>query len=328
MRSDVIDYLIRVLWAEAVAALEPAVRQSLNVSVVAHGGYGRRVMSPGSDVDLTFMFPGNSGQVSKEVAKLISDFLLFFYDLGFKVGHGARSVGECLNLANENMETKTALMEARLLTGQDAAFKEFRSRFDKECMKGREEEFLRLRQDDLTKRHGKFENTPFVQEPHVKNGCGGLRDYQNLIWMTYARHRTLNPKDLIGLGLISKAGWKEVAQAYDFILRVRSEMHYTEKRSEDLLTLRLQGPVATNLGYRHKKLLRRIEALTGDFFSAQRGHELVTDRESQTEAGCAAAVLGGPVEALSGARELRLPQRVPERHQGEEEEGCAEEVQP
>ena len=41
-----IDYLIRELWAEAVAALEPAVlRQSLNVSVVAHGGY-RRVMSP------------------------------------------------------------------------------------------------------------------------------------------------------------------------------------------------------------------------------------------------------------------------------------------
>jgi [protein-PII] uridylyltransferase len=109
-----------------------------------------------------------------------------------------------------------------------------------------------------------------VQEPHVKNGCGGLRDYQNLIWMTYARHRTLNPKDLVGGGLISKSGWKEVEQAYDFILRVRSEMHYTEKRAEDLLTLRLQGPVATNLGYRHKKLLRRIEALMHDYYTATR----------------------------------------------------------
>ncbi len=270
MRSDVIDYLIRVLWAEAVAALEPAVRQSLNVSVVAHGGYGRRVMSPGSDVDLTFMFPGNSGQVSKEVAKLISDFLLFFYDLGFKVGHGARSVGECLNLANENMETKTALMEARLLTGQDAAFKEFRSRFDKECMKGREEEFLRLRQDDLAKRHGKFENTPFVQEPHVKNGCGGLRDYQNLIWMTYAKLGTLNPKDLVAGGFISKSGWQEIEKAYAFILRVRNEMHYSERRAQDQLTLRLQGQVATNLGYRHKRILRRIEALMHEYYTATR----------------------------------------------------------
>ncbi|MDH4455302.1 MAG: [protein-PII] uridylyltransferase [Verrucomicrobiota bacterium] len=270
MRSDVIDYLVRVLWEESVAALAPEVRAKLNVSVVAHGGYGRRVMSPGSDVDLTFMFPGNSGKVSNEVAQLIRDYLLYFYDLKFKVGHGARSVGECITLANENIETKTALMEARLITGQPAAFEEFRARFDKECMNGREEEFLKLRQLDLATRHAKQGGTPFVQEPHVKNGCGGLRDYQNLIWMTYARHRTLNPKDLVGLGLISKSGWKEVAQAYDCILRVRNEMHYTEKRAEDLLTLRLQGPVATNLGYRHKTLLRRIEALMHDYYTATR----------------------------------------------------------
>lgn len=270
MRSDVIDYLVKALWEESVAALPAAVRSKLDVSVVAHGGYGRRVMSPGSDVDLTFMFPGNSGRVSNEVAQLIRDYLLYFYDLKFKVGHGSRSVGECITLANENMETKTALMEARFITGQPAAFEEFRRRFDKECMDGREEEFLRLRQLDLTTRHAKQGDTPFVQEPHVKNGCGGLRDYQNLIWMTYAKHRTLNPKNLVGLGLISKAGWREVEQAYDFILRVRNEMHYTEKRAEDLLTLRLQGPVATNLDYRHKKILRRIEALMHDYYTATR----------------------------------------------------------
>lgn len=270
MRSDMIDYLVGQLWRESVSALPDKVREKLNVSVVAHGGYGRRVMSPGSDVDLTFMFPGNSGRVSTEVAQLIRDYLLYFYDLKFKVGHGARCVGECLALANENIETKTALMEARLLTGQPEAFEEFRSRFDKECMDGREEEFLQLRQMDLAARHTKYGNTPFVQEPHVKNGCGGLRDYQNLIWMTYARHRTLNPKDLVGLGLISKSGWREVSQAYEFVMRVRNEMHYTEKRAEDLLTLRLQGPVATNLGYRHKKLLRRIEAMMQDYYTATR----------------------------------------------------------
>ena len=270
MRSDVIDYLIRVLWEESVAALEPEVRAKLNISVVAHGGYGRRVMSPGSDVDLTFMFPGNSGKVTKEVAKLIGDFLLFLYDLNFKVGHGARSVGECLVLANESMETKTALMEARFLTGQKQAFEEFRERFDKECMKGREEAFLLARQEDLATRHAKYEGTPFVQEPHVKNGCGGLRDYQNLIWMSYARLGTLNPKELIAGGYISKSSWQEIEKAYAFILRVRNEMHYTERRANDLLTLRLQGQVATNLGYRHKRILRRIEAMMHDYYTATR----------------------------------------------------------
>jgi [protein-PII] uridylyltransferase len=270
MRSDMIDLLVRVLWEESIATLAPEARAKLNVSVIAHGGYGRRVMSPGSDVDLTFMFPGNSGKVSSEIAQLIRDYLLYFYDLKFKVGHGSRSVGECITLANENMETKTALMEGRFITGQKAVFDEFRTRFDKECMDGQESQFLRLRQMDLNARHKKYENTPFVQEPHVKNGCGGLRDYQNLIWMTYARHRTLNPKDLVSLGLISKAGWKEVEQGYAFILRVRNEMHYTEKRAEDLLTLRLQGPVATHLGYRHKRILRRIEVLMHDYYTATR----------------------------------------------------------
>ena len=270
MRSDVIDFLIRVLWEESVATLEPADRAKLTISVVAHGGYGRRVMSPGSDVDLTFMLPGYSGAVPEFVGKLISDFLLYLYDLNFKVGHGVRSVGDCYELANTDMETKTALMEARFLTGDERPFKEFRKGFDKECMKGREEEFLTLRQQDLAKRHGKYDNTPFVQEPHVKNGCGGLRDYQNLIWMSYAKLGTLNPKELVAGGYISKSGWQEIEKAYAFILRVRNEMHYSERRAQDQLTLRLQGVVATNLGYRHKRILRRIEALMHDYYTATR----------------------------------------------------------
>lgn len=270
MRSDVMDYIVRLLWQECLSALEPAVRSKLNLSVVAHGGYGRQVMSPGSDVDLTFMLPGNSSNVSPELAKLIGDYLLFFYDMKLKVGHGTRSVGDCLKLANESMETKTALMEARFLCGNEEAIQDFRARFDKECMTGREAEFLKLRQQDLASRHNKYGGTNCVQEPNVKNGCGGLRDYQNLIWMTYAKLGTLNPQDLVTKGLLTPAGWKEIQQAYDFILRTRNEMHYTEKRASDILTLRLQGFVATNLGYRHKRILRRIEAFMREYYMATR----------------------------------------------------------
>ncbi|MCB1212661.1 MAG: hypothetical protein KDK97_25275, partial [Verrucomicrobiales bacterium] len=150
------------------------------------------------------------------------------------------------------------------------AFEELRQRFDPECMTGRETEFLGLRQRDLKQRHRKFGDTPFVQEPHVKNGCGGLRDYQNLIWMSYAKLGSLNPQSLVKNGFISHKGWKEVATAYDFILRVRNEMHYSEKRGEDLLTLRLQGVVATHLGYRHRRILHRIEAFMRDYYTATR----------------------------------------------------------
>lgn len=271
MRSDVIDCLVRQLWAESLAALPAEKRAKAAVfSVVAHGGYGRRVMSPYSDVDLTFMLPGNGTQVPPDAAKLIADFLLFFYDLKFKVGQGTRSVGGCIELANEDMQTKTALMEARFLCGEEAPFKEFRQRFDKECMVGKEAEFLNQRLDDLASRHAKNGGTHCVQEPNIKNGCGGLRDYQNLIWMTYARLGTLNPKDLVQKGLMSPLAWREISAAYDFILRTRNEMHYAERRASDVLTLRLQGVVASHLGYRHKRILRRIEAFMRDYYTATR----------------------------------------------------------
>jgi [protein-PII] uridylyltransferase len=271
MRSDVMDCLARQLWAESIAALSEETRaKTAAVSVVAHGGYGRRLMSPHSDVDFTFMLVGNGAQVPPETARLIADFLLFYYDLKFKVGRATRSVGGCIELANEDMLTKTALMEARLLCGDETAFREFRQRFDKECMDGREAGFLKQRLDDLASRHAKNGGTHCVQEPHIKNGCGGLRDYQNLIWMTYAKMRTLNPRDLVQKGHMSPLAWRELSSAYDFILRTRNEMHYTERRASDVLTLRLQGQVATNLGYRHKRILRRIEAFMRDYYTATR----------------------------------------------------------
>lgn len=271
MRSDVIDALVRVLWAYSVSNVSDVkLREKLVVSVCAHGGYGRRVMSPGSDLDLTFVFPGNAASIGPSEATLISEFLMFFWDLKLKVGHGARSVGESLRLASTDVETCTAFMELRFLAGDSAPFEELVQRFDKECIKGKEEALLKQRQEDLNARHAKYGNTPFVQEPNVKFGNGGMRDYQSLSWMCRVRLGTTNPKVLLDRGYISRQGWNELQRAYNFILRVRNEMHYTERRPEESLTLRLQGQVATHLGYRQKRILQRIEVFMRDYYTAAR----------------------------------------------------------
>lgn len=270
MRSAMLDLLVRFLWDQTVAALDAPKRKKLPISVVATGGYGRAIMNPGSDIDLLLLFPGNHAVIDSDAQEVVRQFLLFLYDLNFKVGCPTRSVGETLRLANEDNETKTTLIETRLLAGKPEAFNELEKRYDKECMIGREIEFLHLRQKDLAARHTKNENTPFVQEPNVKAGCGGLRDYQNLIWMSYAKLRTTDLKDLVEKDLISRKGLRELEQAYDFLLRVRNEMHYSEKRAPDQLTLRLQGIVATNLSYRHKTILKRIEVFMHEFYTRTR----------------------------------------------------------
>lgn len=267
MRADVIDATLKHLWNEVLSMEEGTEARKKSMSLVATGGYGRRQMNPFSDVDLLFLLPGSGSQVPPGVGSAVSTFQTLLWDIGFKVGDSStRSVGETIKQANADNRVKTALIEARLVAGNEEPYGELKKRFDKECMDGREAEFLRMRQQDLADRHAKYENTPSVQEPNVKAGCGGLRDYQNILWMTYAKHRTINLRDLVKKDILPSNSLKDMERSYDFILRVRNELHYIEKREHDVLTLRLQGVVATNLGYKQKKILERIEVFMRDYY--------------------------------------------------------------
>ena len=63
--------------------------------------------------------------------------------------------------------------------------------------KEEEKDYLKKRLEDIRLRHLKWSQTPFLQEPHVKEGCGGLRDYHNLIWINYVRRKSTDIKDLV-----------------------------------------------------------------------------------------------------------------------------------
>lgn len=267
MRSDLIDAVLKHLWQEMLLAVDAKLLAKTKISLVATGGYGRRQMNPGSDVDVLFLLQGNSTQAPAGIPQLVSSFLTMLWDTGFKVGDSStRSVGDTIKQANSDNQVKTALIEARLVAGDEEPFTELKARYDKECMDGRDLEFLKMRQADLAERHAKHEDTASVQEPNVKNGCGGLRDYHNALWMSYARYRTTDLKEIVKRGEFPANSLKDIERAYDFILRVRTEMHYIEKRESDVLTLRLQGIVATNLGYRQKKILNRIEVFMRDYY--------------------------------------------------------------
>ena len=263
LRAALLDAVLDVMFHAAIGRHEgtPPI-----VTLVAQGGYGRGHLNPGSDLDLLFLLPRASNKLPKTISNTIEEILYTLWDAGFKVGHACRSIAECISEARKDQQSKTALMDARYVVGDKKLYELFTKRFDKECVKKGQEAFLDLRRKDLRQRHSKYSHTVFLQEPHVKESCGGLRDYQNVLWVAHVKRGFTQLEELVKAKIITKSTCRQLNEGYDFLQRVRNELHYESGRGTDTLTLRLQGVVATNFNYPQKTILRRCEAFMRDYY--------------------------------------------------------------
>ncbi|MGB8340115.1 MAG: nucleotidyltransferase domain-containing protein, partial [Chthoniobacterales bacterium] len=278
-RASLIDIVLRHVFAAASTAAQARNgKKIIPVSLVALGGYGRGELNPGSDVDVMFLHPHTGKEVPDSLAHTVEQVLYFLWDVGFKVGHSTRSVREAVAQANGEMLTKTAMLEARHLAGDAELFQRFRAQFRRHCVQGHEREYIAARMEDQAQRHKKFGNNVYLQEPNVKRGCGGLRDYQNLLWITYFKEGALTTTHLVGKDWLSVEGRRQIDAAYDFLLRVRTQLHYTSERSTDALHLSLQPEVARELGYQQKTPVARNEAFMKDYFAHTRNIFRITER--------------------------------------------------
>lgn len=281
-RATLIDILLRNIFAIASdAASKGNGSAATPLTLVAVGGYGRDELNPGSDIDIMFLRADAKGEIPAQVAHTIERVLYFLWDIGLKVGHSTRSLGEAIAQANAEMLTKTSMLEARQLTGDAHLYERFRTRFRKQCVVGHEKNYIAARMKDQAERHAKFSNNVYLQEPNVKRGCGGLRDYQNLLWMTYFREGALTTTHLVGKDWLSSADRRRIDFAYDFLLRVRTQLHYTNNRATDVLYLNVQAEVARRLGYAQKLPVHRSEALMKDYYEHTRNIFRITERLSE-----------------------------------------------
>ena len=262
-RSALIDTVITSILE---ASLNARKGQELPISLVATGGYGRGTLNPRSDIDILFLLPRASTKLPLPLQELVQDILYLLWDVGFKVGHACRSIAECIEQAKADAENKTALMDSRLIAGDASLFGQFQKRFETECINKGQTAFFDIRRTDLRTRHQKYSRTVFLQEPNVKESCGGMRDYQNIQWVARVKRGSANLKDLADAKLLSATAYREVEEAYDFLHRVRNALHYHADKATDQLTLQLQGVVATAFNYPQKSILRSTEAFMRDYY--------------------------------------------------------------
>lgn len=206
------------------------------LSLVALGGYGRRLLFPYSDLDILFLF-GNE-KAETEFRPLIADFSRTLWDLGFRVSSAGRTLEECKRIEEDNAEFHLALLDRRFLAGDEELF----DRLTKKILAGPEKQarpFLLAELTKLTKeRHARYGNTIYHLEPNVKDAPGGLRDFQAAAWL---RQIANGLKD----GWKNSAGEEELASnAVDFLSAIRCFLHYSNARNDNTLTYELQSAAA------------------------------------------------------------------------------------
>jgi len=263
-RAAVLDTLLRRVFAGAPPS----------ISMVAIGGYGRGEMNPFSDIDVMFL---HDKLARADLAAAVEKALYLLWDIGLKVGHSTRTIDEAVEQANADMQSKTALIESRLIAGDATHYEKFHQTLLRKCVRGHEADYIAARMEDQRSRHEKHGDSVYMQEPNVKNGCGGLRDLQNLTWMAFFKYGVLTLGELRQKGFLERAEQRDLDRAYDFILRVRTSLHYLAGRACDTINLNLQPQVAEEFGYRHRDVLRRTEAFMRDYYTHSRDIFLLTN---------------------------------------------------
>src|SRR5690242_8748232 len=259
------DEIIRILFECAGSELYPSrvPSEAERMAVVATGGYGRRLLAPGSDIDLLFLLPYKQTAWGESVAEAL---LYCLWDMGLKVGHATRSVDESIRQAKADMTIRTALLESRYLFGDVKLYNELTARFDKEVAQGSAAEFVTAKLAEREQRHRRAGQFRYVVEPNVKDGKGGLRDLHTLFWIAKYVYRVHEPEQLIERGVFDRDEYNLFRRCEDFLWSVRCNMHFVAGRAEERLSFDIQRDIAVRLGYTAHPGLRDVERFMKHYF--------------------------------------------------------------
>ena len=242
-------------------------------ALVAVGGYGRGKLCPGSDIDVLLLF---KSRIHRDVEPFVKALLFPLWDLGLDLGHGVRTVGDCVSLSAKDFQVLASLMDARPLAGDAEVFTAFRETFDRKVLRRRGGTFAAALREHNETRAAQYGDATGMLEPELKNGLGGLRDGQQVHWLTRVmeaggRGPVFLPGELAGL-----------REDQSFLNRVRTALHLAAGRKNDRLYFDLQPPTARLLGFVSQDQSPEAKGRAVEFFLS-RLHQAMTRIKAMRE---------------------------------------------
>ena len=256
------DLLLQALYRLVAGSLTQ--RNGEACVLLALGGYGRAQLNPRSDIDLMFYYCGKG----REFAEALAERMLYvLWDLSLDVGYSVRCGRDCLDMAERDLTVRTALLDTRYLTGSRSCNEEFEQSVMSKIYSWNSKKYLREKQVELSRRLSKYGSTVYLLEPNIKEGEGGLRDLQTALWMAQAKYKCRNLRELILKGVITERQGEEFERAFDYLWRIRNELHYLSTGKNEQLRFDQQEKIARFLGYEDNKQALAVEQFMQDYYA-------------------------------------------------------------
>ena len=247
-RAALFDGVLEELWE---THLPPAAREQ--TALYAVGGYGRKELHPGSDIDLLIVVKRR-----KTWATEISAFVQSLWDLGCEIGHSVRTVRECRRESAADISTATAMFERRLLVGNQKIITSL-----ERVMSARRlwpsAKFFAAKCEEQVERHATYDNVEYGLEPNIKTSPGGLRDQHTVFWIVRREYGTTETAKLREQGVLTEQEETWLVEGKRFLSWVRYGLHLIAGRKEDRLQFEYQRELAQRFGYADTNAKRGVE---------------------------------------------------------------------
>ena len=255
-RAAIVDELLSTLWKFHAGDL------SMQIALVAVGGYGRGELHPCSDIDILLLLPES---IDPAEEPRLSDFVTALWDIGFEIGHSVRTVRQCADEAAADITVATTLMEARLISGPADLFEGMLAATGADRIWSPQAFFAEKRREQI-ERHHRYHDTAYNLEPNVKGSPGGLRDIQMIGWVA-KRHFGVDTLDeLVDHEFLTPPQLRLLSDGQAFLWRVRFALHILTGRREDRLLFDHQIRLAEMLGYEDASYTLAVEQLMQRYY--------------------------------------------------------------
>jgi [protein-PII] uridylyltransferase len=270
-RSAVVDRILIEMWRRVSAD-----RPGQSVSLLALGGYGRKDLFPYSDIDVLFAYADEKTEEQNREA--VRAVIQGMWDIGLRASPSSRTVKEAGRFDPDNLEFTLATLDRRFLAGDFPLYQQLHNATFPGLVLSEWNTITQKLGEIARARHAKYGNTIFHLEPNLKDGPGGLRDYNLAVWFALLFHLKETKEWPRQRGGVFQSPRGDAEAAFDFHAAVRCFLHFRHGRDDNALDWQAQDEAAArSIGletrgtadpaywmrtyYRHARVIYRRAAL-------------------------------------------------------------------